>query len=80
MYCAEGMNTDPAKVDPSIYISALSNKDNLISFLCMMQSKADFINNFWTKNNTIATINTIESTLLMDTKTPKMFWTNTAGF
>ena len=46
MYCAEGMNTDPAKVDPSIYISALSNKDNLISFLCMMQSKADFINNF----------------------------------
>ena len=80
MYCAEGMNTDPAKVDPSIYISALSNKDNLISFLCMMQSKADFINNFWTKNNTIATINTIESTLLMDTKTPKMFWTNTSGF
>ena len=73
MYCAEGMNTDPAKVDPSIYISALSNKDNLISFLCMMQSKADFINNFSTKNNTIATINTIESTLLMDTKTPKMF-------
>ena len=80
MYCAEGMNTDPAKVDPSIYISALSNKDNLISFLCMMQSKADFINNFWTKNNTIATINTIESTLLMDTKSPKMFWTNTSGF
>ena len=43
-YSAEGMKPDPAKVDALKYISPLSNKDDLISFLCMMQSNTDFEN------------------------------------
>ena len=46
IYSAEGMKPDPAKVDALKYISPPSNKDDLISFLCMMQSNADFIENF----------------------------------
>ena len=41
-----GMKPDPAKVDALKYISPPSNKDDCISFLCMMQSNADFTENF----------------------------------
>ena len=46
IYSAEGMRPDPSKVDALKYISPPSNKDDLVSFLCMMQSNADFIENF----------------------------------
>ena len=46
IYSAEGMKPDPAKVDALKYISPTSNKDDCISFLCMMQSNADFTENF----------------------------------
>ena len=40
------MKPDTAKADALKYISPPSNKDDLISFLCMMQLNADFIENF----------------------------------
>ena len=43
IYSTEGMKPDPAKVNTLKYISPPSNKDDLISFLSMMQSNADFI-------------------------------------
>ena len=46
MYRTEGMKPDSAKIDALKYISPPSNKNDLISFLCMMQSNADFIENF----------------------------------
>ena len=46
IYSAERMKPDPAKVCALKYISPPSKKDDLTSFLCMMQSDADFIENF----------------------------------
>ena len=43
IYSAETMKPDPAKVDALKHISPPSNKNDLISFLRMMQSNADFI-------------------------------------
>ena len=52
IYSTDGMKPDPAKVYALKYISPPSNKDDLINFLCMIQSSADFIENFEKKNNT----------------------------
>ena len=41
---------DPAKVEALDYITRSTNKEDLISFLCMMQSNADFIPNFAKKS------------------------------
>ena len=49
IYSTEGMKPDPAKVNTLKYISPPSNKDDLISFLSMMQSNADFIEKFTQK-------------------------------
>lgn len=46
IFSAEGMRPDPAKVDALNFITPPTNKENLISFLCMMQSNSDFIENF----------------------------------
>ena len=43
------MRPDPAKVNTLKYISPPSNKDDLMSFLSMMQSNADFIEKFTQK-------------------------------
>ena len=43
---SEGVKPDPEKVEALKYITPPANKDELISFLCMMQSHADFIPNF----------------------------------
>ena len=57
IYSTDGMKPDPAKVYALKYISPPCNKDDLINFLCMMQSSADFIKNFAQKA-TLARINT----------------------
>ena len=56
-YSTDGMKPDPAKVYALKYISPPCNKDDLINFLCMMQSSADFIKNFAQKA-TLVRINT----------------------
>ena len=50
IFCGEGTKPDPEKVEALEYITAPSNKEELISFLCMMQSNADFISNFAQKS------------------------------
>ena len=39
----DGVQPDPSKVETLDYISFPRSKDELISFLCMMQSNSDFI-------------------------------------
>ena len=47
MVCSgDGMQPDPDKTDALNFITAPTNKDNLISFVCMMQSNSDFVLNF----------------------------------
>ena len=41
-----GVRPDPAKVEALKHITPPRSKEELISFLCMMQSNADFIPNF----------------------------------
>jgi len=43
---AEGIRPDPAKVEALNHLTTPKNKEELISFLCMMQSNADFIQDF----------------------------------
>jgi hypothetical protein len=50
IFCAEGTKPDPEKVEALEYISPPTNKEELISFLCMMQSNSDFISNFSKKS------------------------------
>ena len=45
IFSADGMRPDPAKVDALDFIAAPTNKCDLYSFLCMMQSNSDFIEN-----------------------------------
>ena len=42
----EGISADPDKVDALKDLKPPNNKDELISFICMMQSNAEFIPNF----------------------------------
>ena len=46
VYGAHGIKPDPSNVEALEHISTLTNKEDLISFLCMMQSNNDFIPNF----------------------------------
>lgn len=50
IYEAEGIRPDPAKVEALEYVTSPKNKSELVSFLCMMQSNADFIPNFAQKS------------------------------
>ena len=45
-FSTNGMSPDPAKIDALNFATAPTNKDVLISFLCLMQSNSDFILNF----------------------------------
>ena len=49
---SEGMKPDPVKIDALKY-TAPTNKDELISFLCIMQSNSDFIENFAQNSGTL---------------------------
>ena len=51
IFGSEGTKPDPQKVEALEYITAPTNKDELISFLCMMQSNAEFISNFAKKSS-----------------------------
>ena len=42
IYGSTGIKPDPVKVDSLEYITAPKSKEDLVSFLCMMQSNADF--------------------------------------
>ena len=46
IFSADEMQQDPANVDALNFISPPTNKDDLVSFLCMMQPNFDFIENF----------------------------------
>ena len=46
IFSADGMRPDPSKVDALDFIPAPTNNDDLLSFLCRMQSNSDFIENF----------------------------------
>ena len=46
IFSADGVRPDPEKVDALNHLTAPKNKDELISFLSMMQSNADFIPEF----------------------------------
>ena len=50
IYSADGVRPDPLKVEALDYITAPENKEELVSFLCMMQSNSDFIQNFAEKS------------------------------
>ena len=46
VFSADGMRPDPDKIDALNFVTAPTNKDDLIRFLCMMQSNSHFILNF----------------------------------
>ena len=52
-YGEQGVRPDPAKVEALDYITPPKNKEELISFLCMMQSNSDFIPNFAKESGTL---------------------------
>lgn len=43
---ADGVKPNPSKVEALDHLQPPTNKQNIISFLCMMQSNSDFIPNF----------------------------------
>ena len=47
---ANGIRPNPAKVEALNHITLPNNKEELISFLCMMQANAEFIPNFAQKS------------------------------
>ena len=50
IYGSNGIKPDPIKVDSLEYIKAPESKEDLVSFLCIMQSNADFMDNFSKKS------------------------------
>ena len=50
---ASGILPDPEKVEALNYLTTPQNKEELISFICMMQSNADFIEGFSQKASTL---------------------------
>ena len=46
IFSTDRIRPDPAKVDALDFITAPANKDDLLSFLCKIQSNSDFIKNF----------------------------------
>ena len=50
VYGPDGIKPDPAKVEALEHITPPSSKEDLIGFLCMMQSNADFIPHFAQKS------------------------------
>ena len=55
---AERVQPDPAKVEALNHFSAPSTKEDLVSFLCMMQSNSDFIPNFATISSNLRDLTT----------------------
>ena len=51
IYSKDGVHPDPEKVEALEHLQAPTNKQELISSLCMMQSNADFIPNFAKKSS-----------------------------
>ena len=53
IFSSEGVRPDPAKVEALEYITPPNSKEELISFLCMMQSNSDFIASFSRRSSTL---------------------------
>ena len=53
IYGADGIKPGPAKLEALDHISTPKNKEELISFFCMMQSKSEFIEKFAKKSATL---------------------------
>ena len=62
---AEGIQPDPEKVEALSHVSPLRNKEELNSFICMMQSNAEFIPEFAPK---VAKLRELTK------KSAKVFW------
>ena len=56
-----GVRPDPAKVDALKAIRPPTNKQDLISFLCMMQTNSDFIPNFAQKASILRELTKVDS-------------------
>ena len=70
LFTSEGVKPDLEKVKASEHISLPKDKDELKSFICMMQSNSDFILNFAKKSDSITDIIKWES-FQLDTYAPK---------
>ncbi|CAB3989036.1 Hypothetical predicted protein [Paramuricea clavata] len=46
IYGEDGVKPDPSKVEALVHLTAPTSKEELISFLCMMQSNSEFVPNF----------------------------------
>ena len=66
LFTSEGVKPDPEKVKALEHISLSKDKDELKSFICMMQSNSDFISNFPKK---VAPLRTLFSWTHMHQKT-----------
>ena len=53
IFSNEGVRPDPEKVDDLQYLTPPSDKNELVSFLCMMQSNASFIPQFAKKSSVL---------------------------
>ena len=53
IYSKDGVRPHPEKVEALEHLQAPTNKQELINFLCMMQSNADFIPNFAKKSSNL---------------------------
>ena len=51
IYSKDAVHPDPEKVEALEHLQAPTNKQEMISFLCMMQSNADSIPNFAKKSS-----------------------------
>ena len=50
---ADGIRPDPEKVEALNHFTTPKNKEELVSFICMMQSNADFIEGFAQRASTL---------------------------
>ena len=50
IFGGDGVKPDPAKVEALEHITPPTSKEELISFLCMLQSNSDFIASFSKKS------------------------------
>ncbi len=69
IYGEHGVNPDPSKVEALAFLTAPSNKEELISFLCMMQSNSDFIPNFAQRS---PRVNERNCEVCLEQRTPSM--------
>ena len=73
IFCEKGTRPDRHKVEALEYITPPTNKEELISFLCMMQSNSDFISNYSKKSAPLRQLTKGRIHFKWQKKTPSMF-------